>query len=100
MNKEEIYDEQISPLMQKIIAICRENGIAMIASYDIAHDGEGPNGEDCSQLICNTLLPDGDGKPNKLFSQANAFIQRRGSAAPMMLTIEHGDGTKTASAFI
>ena len=33
MNKEEIYDEQISPLMQKIISVCREHGIAMIASF-------------------------------------------------------------------
>jgi hypothetical protein len=28
MNKEKIYDDQISPLMQQIIAISREHGIA------------------------------------------------------------------------
>lgn len=57
MNKEEIYDDQISPLMQNIIGICREHGIAMIASFNIAHDGEGPNGEDCSRLTCTSHLP-------------------------------------------
>ena len=31
MNKEEIYDSQISPLMQQVIAISKEHGIAMMA---------------------------------------------------------------------
>ena len=44
MNKEQAYDEQISPLMQQIIEVCKEKGIAMIASFDIAHDGAGPDG--------------------------------------------------------
>lgn len=100
MNKEEIYDAEISPLMQKIIAICQENGIAMMASFAIGHDGEGPNGEDCTGLVCNTLLPDGDGVPNELFAQANAFIRRRGRPAPMMFTTQHGDGSKTMTAII
>ena len=100
MNKEEIYDEQISPLMTKIIDVCKEHGIAMMASFDIAHDGQGPNGEDCSSLICNTLLPDGDGNPNPLFSQANAHIQRGGRPAPVMFTTSHSDGSKTMTAVI
>lgn len=100
MNKEEIYDSQISPLMQQIIAISKEHGIAMMASFDIAHDGEGPNGEDCSRLTCNTLLPDGDGAHNQLFSDANLLIRRAGRAAPMMITTTSGDGSKTVSAFV
>ncbi|WP_439885801.1 hypothetical protein ACTACK_12815 [Pseudomonas syringae] len=72
MNKEQVYDEQISPLMQQIIEVCKEKGIAMIASFDIAHDGIGPDGEDCSGLLCSSLLPDGDGKPNLSFTQAHA----------------------------
>lgn len=100
MNKEQIYDDQISPLMRQIIGICQEHGIAMMASFDIAHDGEGPNGEDCSSLTCNTLLPDGDGNPNKLFAQANAHIRRGGRPAPMMLTTDHGDGSMTMTAII
>jgi hypothetical protein len=100
MNKEEIYDSQISPLMQQIIAITREHGIAMIASFDIAHDGEGPNGEDCSALLCTTHLPDGDDECNERFSRAAALLQRSGGTASMMITTTHGDGSKTLTAVI
>lgn len=103
MNKEEIYDEQISPLMQQIIAICNDKGIAMHASFDIAHDGEGPNGEDCSSLTCTTHLPDGDGKFNERFDKANQIIRqghRSHSSAVMHITTEHADGSKTLTAII
>ncbi|QXG32901.1 hypothetical protein [Pseudomonas viridiflava] len=100
MNKEQVYDEQISPLMQQIIEVCKEKGIAMIASFDIAHDGAGPDGEDCSGLLCSSLLPDGDGKPNQSFTQAHAYISGSRRSAAMMLTTEHGDGSKTLTAFI
>ena len=33
MTKEEIYDEQINPLMAQIINICKVNKIAMIADF-------------------------------------------------------------------
>lgn len=100
MNKEQVYDDQISPLMRQIISICQEHGIAMMASFDIAHDGTGPNGEDCSSLACSTLLPNENGEHNKLFAQANAHIRRGGRPAPMMITTESGDGTKTMTAVI
>jgi hypothetical protein len=100
MNKEQVYDDQISPLMQQIIDICKGQGIAMMASFDIAHAGEGPNGEDCSSLVCSTLLPNGDGEPKPVFAQANALIRRSDRPAPMMITTEHRDGSKTMTAFI
>jgi hypothetical protein len=100
MNKEQIYDAQISPLMRQIIEICQENGIAMMASFDIAHDGEGPNGEDCSNLLCTSLVPDGDGNHNKMFAGCVTFLRRGGRAAPMMITTESGDGSKTMTAVI
>lgn len=100
MNKEQVYDDQISPLMLQIIGICKDQGIAMMASFDIGHEGEGPNGEDCSGLVCSSLLPDGDGEPNPVFMQANALIRRERRSAPMMITTEHGDGSKTMTAII
>ena len=100
MNKEQVYDEQISPLMQQIIAVARQHGIAMVASFDIGHDGEGPNGEDCSHLTCNTLLPDGNGESNPVFAQANALIRRHACPAPMMVTTTKPDGSKVATAVI
>lgn len=51
MNKEQIHDEQISPLVNKIIEICQANGIAMICSFHI------PN-EDDDELLCTTALLD------------------------------------------
>lgn len=101
MNKEQAYDEKISPLMQQIIAITREHGIAMVASFDIAHDGEGPNGEDCSSLTCTTHLPDGEEKPNERFATAAQVIQARSHHCSVMhLTTEHADGSKTLTAVI
>lgn len=101
MNKEEIYDEQISPLMQNIIGVCREHGIAMIASFNIAHDGEGPNGEDCSRLTCTSHLSDGEGTFDERFSKAAVAIQR---SAPhhigMSITTQHADGTRSLTAVI
>lgn len=101
VNKEEIYDEQISPLMKNIISVCREHGIAMIASFNIAHDGEGPNGEDCSLLTCTSHLPDGEGTFDERFSKAAGVIQK---SAPhhigMNITTQHADGTRTLTAVI
>jgi hypothetical protein len=39
--KEDIYDEQISPLMTKIIAICKEHQIPMVAQFQYANDALG-----------------------------------------------------------
>jgi hypothetical protein len=103
MNKEEIYDSQISPLMQQIIAITREHGIAMIASFDIAHDGEGPNGEDCTSLTCTTHLPDGDDNKNERFNRSAQIIRqghRSQNASAMHITTTHADGSKTLTAVI
>lgn len=33
MNKEQVYDTQLMPLIDRIIAICKEHGIAMIADF-------------------------------------------------------------------
>lgn len=100
MNKEQVYDEKISPLMQQIIEICREHGIAMLMDFAIGHDGEGPEGQDCTDLRCSTLLPDETGENALMHREALTLIRRRGRPSPMMITTEHGDGTKTMTAVI
>lgn len=41
MNKEEIYDARLYPLMEQILTICKENKIAMLADFFIpAFDGD------------------------------------------------------------
>lgn len=37
-DKEAIYDEQIFPLMEKILTICRENQIDFIATFCLIED--------------------------------------------------------------
>lgn len=46
--KEKIYDEQIAPLMTQIIAICKEHGLGMHATFVL--DGE----DTCHTHIPNT----------------------------------------------
>lgn len=54
VDKEQIHDEQICPLMAQIIAICKSHGIACFATFALpSEDNEG--------LYCTTCLPDGDG---------------------------------------
>jgi hypothetical protein len=45
--KDQIYDEQISPLMRQIIEICKTNNISMHASFELT-----PN-----EGYCTTHLP-------------------------------------------
>lgn len=35
---EHVYDEQISPLMAQIIAVCKEYGLPFVASFEYAPD--------------------------------------------------------------
>ena len=55
MNKEQVYDEKIHSLMDQIISICKEHGIAMIASFSIPTDEN-------DQLCCTTCTEDENGK--------------------------------------
>ena len=42
-DKEQIYDEQISPLMKQIIAICKENNIHMLCDFFIGNTEDKPD---------------------------------------------------------
>jgi hypothetical protein len=46
-NLEQVYDEQINPLMAQIIAICKEHGLPMIASFQYEPESY------CTTLIAN-----------------------------------------------
>jgi hypothetical protein len=83
MNKEEIYDKDISPLMTKIISICKKNNIAMIASFRIPTD-------DDPDLACTTMLPDEDGNPQEHEYALDALKGR--SVAPLKITTYDKDG--------
>lgn len=51
-NLEKVYDEQIHPLMDQIIAICQKHNMPMVATFEYA-----------SEHFCSTaLLPNGCSK--------------------------------------
>jgi hypothetical protein len=53
--KEALYDEQISPLMRQIIALCKEHKINMVADFSLGYDPEADE-----TLFCTTALPEID----------------------------------------
>jgi hypothetical protein len=61
---EPIYDEEIAPLMTKIIKICRDNDIPLIASFQLT---DGDEDEDGGVLCCTTaLVPEWSAKKVKM----------------------------------
>ena len=55
MNKEQVYDAEISPLMAQIIAICKRAGISCLCAFDIST-------EENDGCMCTTCLPDKNGE--------------------------------------
>ncbi|ALX94836.1 hypothetical protein AV650_15315 [Serratia fonticola] len=79
---ENVYDEQISPLMQQIIAICREHNMPMIASFAFE------NCKDRGIGCCTTVLNDFGNRNVKEFDEATQVIQRR--PVVMAMTVMNG----------
>jgi|GEM_PF-1605170 len=61
--KEQIYDEQIAPLMTQIIAICKEHKIAMVSSFDRGQD------DTDRDLLCSTVLTEEEFDPPDVFKE-------------------------------
>lgn len=54
LNKEQIHDTLIAPLMGQVLGICEKHGIAMIAQFAI------PTPDD-ADLVSSSMLPDESG---------------------------------------
>ncbi|ENR6171560.1 hypothetical protein [Salmonella enterica] len=80
-NLESVYDEQISPLMKKIIAICKEYEMPMVASF--AYENSEEKGRGC----CTTTLTF-EGRYIKEFADATSAI--RGNPLFSAFTIMSG----------
>lgn len=48
-SKEQVYDEQLYPLMEKVIAICREHEIPLVCTFQYGDDGE-------DAMLCTTVI--------------------------------------------
>jgi len=92
MNKEQIYDVHISPLMEKIIEICKTNKIAFLASFSI------PTEED-ADLLCTSCMLEDAFEPPAEFLRAWREI-RPGRSGGIMLRTENGDGSTTFTAIV
>lgn len=92
MTKEDIYDNEISPLMAQVIKICQKHGIAMLANFAC------PNDDDAS-VQALSLVPDENGKHPANHKEA-LYCIRPSSRPPMMLTTSHADGSKTMTAIL
>lgn len=57
-NKEQVYDEDIFPLMDQIIEVCKRHHIAMLAQFEI------PTPADAG-LRCLTALCEKDADPSR-----------------------------------
>jgi hypothetical protein len=92
MDKEQVYDEKISPLVKHIIAVCEAHGIAWIANFAIPTEED-----DGLQVLTNQ--PDENGRVPTNHIAAVKVI-RPSRPEPMMLTTEHTDGSVTLTAII
>ena len=80
--KEAIYDEQISPLMEQILTICKDNKIAMLADFALGKDPEA----DDAELKCTSGLLADEHEPTPEMIKAWSMIQPR-QASFMAFTI-------------
>ena len=87
IDKEDIYDEQINPLMAEILRICKENGIPMVASFQLTdspkpESSDGDTDEAEGPLFCSSaILPDNGWTDDKL-KMAHAVLRRGWIAEP------------------
>jgi len=72
-DKEQIYDEQIAPLMAQIIAICTEHQIPTLASFAYRRDSHGEYDH------CTTALPGPDNRWPESFASARRMIYTPGT---------------------
>ncbi len=71
-NKEDIYDNEISPLMQKIISICNEHEIPMIASFTYE------NCQDRGPGRCTTFINGFESRKDNAIQKAAKVIKNGG----------------------
>ena len=86
MNKEQIYDEEISPLMAQVIDICQKHKIAMVMTFHLPDDEQ-------DTLHCSTALVSEDWKPSEMLLEMNRLLR---IPQPLrQITLEKGNGEKT-----
>lgn len=89
--KEAVYDEQIAPLMARIIAICKEHEIPLACSFQYEND------EDNGEGLCATVLAPGSWtKGPQISALAKAHMPKQNYAFAETHTTQP-DGSKHIS---
>lgn len=71
-DNEQIYDEQIAPLMTKIIEICKEHEIPMLCTFQY-----GPEDEDEGTVpYCTTVLGEFEGTDEGILNALNGLNKK------------------------
>ena len=68
--KENIYDEEIAPLMNQILRICREHKIAMLAHFAVPSESD-------KYLVCTSALLKNEFEPTENMLEAIRILYRR-----------------------
>lgn len=93
--REQVYDDQINPLVAHILAICKEHQIPILISAGMVNDDGEP-------LMCSSILCHGKESANQLrgienrYSLALGIIQGHSgfdTAAGLMITRNHPEDT-------
>ena len=92
MTKEDIYDNEISPLMAQVIEICQKHGIAMIANFAC------PNDTDLDLQALSAVPDENDEHPAN--HQEALYCIRPSTRPPLVLATTRADGGKTMTAFL
>ena len=91
--KEEVYDAEVYPLMDKIIKICKKNKIAMVATFHTPND-------DDPDLLCSTALTTKEFDPPEKYCKMVVMLMGNESRSTTKLTTRDKDGKIIAQEII
>ncbi|WP_257130871.1 hypothetical protein [Bacillus thuringiensis] len=57
-DKEKVYDEEIAPLLQRILEICKREELPMVAQFYLSE--ESPYSESIQPLYCSSVIVPGE----------------------------------------
>ena len=84
---EQVYDDQIAPLMAQIISICKEYELPMLASFQYKNDSE--NGDYCSTYL------EYEGRISDVLKQCRNIIYKKTQIYSVTTTKADGSIEKT-----
>ena len=91
MNKEQVYNEKIAPLIKQVFEICEQHDIGMLAVFSI------PTNENPT-LACTTFIAGQNDKRG--LGDVKEFRFVRPDGKPAILRADDADGKSIITAFV